>query len=73
MRKEIPHEPCPMESRDCAALMEDGLCRALVNIDYGPEKPCPFYKSDEQNAQEIAKSCYRLASLKRYDLVRKCI
>lgn len=73
MRKPVPFELCPMESRDCAALGEDGLCLALTDINYRPERPCPFYKSAERNAEEIARSCYRLACLKRYDLVHKCI
>ncbi len=73
MRKPVPYEPCPMERHDCAALGEDGLCLALTDIDYGPESPCPFYKSADRNAEEIARSCYRLARLRRYDLVRKCI
>ena len=73
MRKSVPLEPCPMERRDCAAISEDGFCLALSDIDYGPGKSCPFYKSAEQNAEEIARSCFRLARLRRYDLVRKCI
>ena len=64
-------EPCPMAKWDCAARSDRGLCVALKDIDYGPGKPCPFYKTAEQKAAENAKTRDRLVSIGRADLLAK--
>ena len=64
-------EPCPMAQWDCAARSDRGLCVALRDIDYGPGKPCPFYKTAEQKANDEAKACDRLVRLGRDDLLAR--
>lgn len=42
---------CSMFADDCHAYLAGGYCRCLANTDFGI-KPCPFYKSVEQNEKE---------------------
>ena len=71
MREPKPFEPCPMPQRDCAALDDLGCCRALTKIRYSQAKPCPFYKSKDQNDAEREKCFERLVLLGRFDLLNK--
>ena len=64
-------ELCPMAQMDCAAMNSRGRCVALKDIDYGPDKPCPFYKTADQKAAENAKTRDRLVSIGRADLLAK--
>ena len=61
---------CPMEKKDCAACNGEGRCRALDRTDFRG-KPCPFYKSAEQQTAENDSVWDRLVKLGRYDLVSK--
>lgn len=64
-------EPCPMAKWDCASRSKNGLCVALKDIDYGPGKPCPFYKTAEQKAEDERNALEWLMRLGRMDLLAK--
>ena len=59
---------CPMERKDCAACNREGRCRALDRADF-PGRPCPFYKTWEQQKAENGAAWERLVALGRYDLL----
>lgn len=47
---------------DCVNNTGDGVCKALVIGDIEPPL-CPFFKTKEQNAKEVAKNDARLQRL----------
>ena len=61
---------CPMEARDCFALSPFGYCHALENTDFG-DRPCPFYKTWEENKKGYAAATERLRHYGQEDLIRK--
>lgn len=63
-----PLIPCDRHP-DCFAC-KDGLCVALSDNSFG-ERDCPFYKTREQNRQEMKECLCRLVMKGRYDLIRK--
>lgn len=48
----------------------DGRCRILKSTSFG-DKPCPFYKTQEQADSENARAMERLVAEGRYDLIEK--
>ena len=59
---------CRRAEKDCAALSKSGRCNALCNAKFG-KKPCPFYKTKEQQKVEHHATYERLIVLERYDLL----
>lgn len=45
------HAKCCMFAVDCFAYSTGGICKCLSDSDFGI-KPCPFYKTLEQNEKE---------------------
>ena len=66
---ETDHRPhCRKAENDCAARSRSGRCNALCNVNF-KGKPCPFYKTWEQQKQEHLTAYERLVVLERYDLL----
>ena len=63
------HRPyCRRAEKDCSARSKSGRCNALCNAKFG-KKPCPFYKTKEQQKVEHQATYERLIVLERYDLL----
>ena len=63
------HRPyCRRAETDCTARSRLGRCNALANANF-KGRPCPFYKSREQQEQEHQITYERLIVLERYDLL----
>ena len=59
---------CRRAEKDCSARSKSGRCNALCNAKFG-SKPCPFYKTWEQQKVEHQVTYERLIVLERYDLL----
>ena len=59
---------CRRAEKDCSARSKSGRCNALCNAKFG-KKPCPFYKTKEQQKVEHHATYERLIVLERYDLL----
>ena len=59
---------CRRAEKDCAARSKSGRCNALCSAKFG-SKPCPFYKTWDQQKVEHQATYERLIVLERYDLL----
>ena len=59
---------CAVET--CAMRNSSGNCTALTESDFGG-KPCPFYKTEGQDAADYESAYNRLLETGREDLIRK--
>ena len=59
---------CRRAEKDCSARSKSGRCNALCNAKFG-SRPCPFYKTWEQQKVEHQVTYERLIVLERYDLL----
>ena len=71
MANSIPMQACPFSAFDCAAINERGRCAGVIDIQSGPDKTCPFFKTIDQNYDEHCAAMDRLARRGRFDLLRK--
>ena len=71
MQEKQSMQQCSFFANDCAAFDRRGLCEAVIDIEYGPYRRCPFYKNIDQNCEEHLRAINRIVRLGRFDLLDK--